>query len=39
MVNVGGIDRGLRIVAGAALLLLSFVGPLAETLTGFVPGE
>jgi hypothetical protein len=32
MVNVCGLDRGLRIVAGAALLLLSFVGPMAETL-------
>lgn len=32
MVNVGGVDRGLRIVVGAALLLLTFIGPLAETL-------
>jgi len=32
MVNVCGFDRGLRIVAGAALLLLSFVGPVTETL-------
>jgi len=32
MVNVGGVDRGLRIVAGAALVLLTFIGPLAETL-------
>jgi hypothetical protein len=32
MVNVGGVDRGLRIVAGAALVLLSFVGPVTETL-------
>jgi hypothetical protein len=32
MVNVCGVDRGLRIVVGAALLLLSFVGPVAETL-------
>mgnify|MGYP001812586167 FL=1 len=31
MVNVCGVDRGLRIVAGAALLL-SFVGPIADTL-------
>jgi len=32
MVNVGGVDRGLRIVVGAALVLLTFIGPLAETL-------
>ncbi len=32
MVNVGGEDRGLRIVVGAALVLLTFIGPLAETL-------
>ncbi len=32
MVNVGGVDRGLRIVVGAALVLLSFVGPVTETL-------
>lgn len=32
MANVGGIDRGLRIVVGAALVALSFVGPWTETL-------
>ncbi|UCE76491.1 MAG: DUF2892 domain-containing protein [Gammaproteobacteria bacterium] len=32
MINVCGVDRGLRIVVGAALLLLTFVGPVAETL-------
>lgn len=32
MANVCGIDRGVRIVAGAALLGLSFVGPWTETL-------
>ena len=32
MANVGGIDRGLRIVAGSALVALSFVGPWTETL-------
>lgn len=32
MANVGGVDRGVRIVAGAALLALTFVGPVAETL-------
>jgi len=42
MANVGGIDRGLRIVAGAALVALSLVGPFRETLypwglIGFLP--
>jgi hypothetical protein len=32
MANVCGIDRAVRVVAGAALLLLSFVGPWAEAL-------
>ena len=32
MVNVCGVDRGLRIAVGAVLLLLTFVGPVAETL-------
>ena len=32
MANVGGIDRGLRIVVGAALVGLSFIGPFTETL-------
>jgi len=32
MANVGGIDRVVRIVAGAALVALSFVGPYTETL-------
>jgi hypothetical protein len=32
MANVCGADRGLRIVVGAALVLLTFVGPLAEQL-------
>ena len=32
MVNVGKVDRGLRIGIGTGLLLLTFVGPLAETL-------
>lgn len=32
MANVGGIDRVLRIVVGAALLALTFVGPFTETL-------
>ena len=32
MSNVGGIDRVLRILAGALLLGLTFIGPLAETL-------
>jgi hypothetical protein len=32
MANVCGVDRGLRIAVGAALLLLTFVGPVAETL-------
>ncbi len=46
--NVGGIDRGLRIVLGIALLALVFVGPqtpwgwiglvpLATGLMGFCP--
>jgi len=30
--NVGGVDRVLRIVVGAALVLFSFAGPFAETL-------
>lgn len=30
--NVGGMDRILRIVVGAALVVLTFVGPLAATL-------
>lgn len=32
MANVGGIDRGLRIAVGTALVALSFVGPWTETL-------
>ncbi|HHJ18195.1 MAG TPA: DUF2892 domain-containing protein [Gammaproteobacteria bacterium] len=32
MANVCGIDRGFRIVAGSVLLVLTFVGPLADTL-------
>jgi hypothetical protein len=32
MINVCGVDRVLRIVVGAALLLLTFIGPVAETL-------
>ena len=32
MTNVCGIDKGLRIVAGLVLLLLTFVGPFAEVL-------
>ena len=32
MTNVGGIDKTLRIVAGAALLALTFVGPFTEVL-------
>lgn len=32
MANVGGVDRVLRIVAGIVLIVLSFVGPVAETL-------
>lgn len=30
--NVGGVDRILRIVVGAALLVLTFVGPFTATL-------
>lgn len=30
--NVGTVDRTLRIVAGAALIALTFVGPFKETL-------
>jgi hypothetical protein len=30
--NVGGMDRVLRIVVGAALLVLTFVGPFKEVL-------
>lgn len=30
--NVGGIDRLIRIVVGAALLVLTFVGPWKEVL-------
>jgi len=32
MANVCGIDRFVRIAAGAALLALTFVGPWTETL-------
>jgi hypothetical protein len=32
MANVGNVDKGIRIVAGAALLVLTFVGPFAATL-------
>jgi hypothetical protein len=32
MANVGGVDKVIRIVVGAALLLLTFVGPYADTL-------
>jgi hypothetical protein len=32
MANVGGIDKVVRIVAGAALLALTFVGPFTATL-------
>jgi hypothetical protein len=32
MINVCGVDRVLRIVVGAALLLLTLIGPVAETL-------
>jgi len=32
MANVCGIERGIRIVGGAVLLALTFVGPVAETL-------
>jgi hypothetical protein len=32
MANVCGIDKTLRIVVGAALILLSFVGPWVEAL-------
>ncbi len=32
MANVGGIDKVVRIVAGAALLVLTFVGPFTATL-------
>jgi len=32
MLNVGGIDRVLRIVVGAAVLALTFFGPFTETL-------
>ena len=42
MTNVGSIDRIARILAGTLLLVLTFVGPLAQTLfpwglLGFVP--
>ncbi|MFC1772892.1 DUF2892 domain-containing protein [Pseudomonadota bacterium] len=42
MTNVGGTGRTARILAGALLLVLTFVGPLAQTLSpwgllGFVP--
>lgn len=42
MANVGGIDKVLRIVGGAALLALTFVGPFTGTLypwglVGIVP--
>lgn len=32
MANVGSIDKILRIVVGAALLVLTFVGPFTATL-------
>jgi hypothetical protein len=32
MANVGAIDKAVRIVAGAALIALTFVGPFTETL-------
>lgn len=32
MANVGGVDKVIRIVVGAALLLLTFVGPYADIL-------
>ncbi len=32
MANVCGMDRGIRIVAGGALLALALVGPLADML-------
>ena len=32
MANVGGVDKTIRIVAGAALLVLTFVGPFTATL-------
>jgi len=35
MANVCGFDRVFRVVAGAVVLLLSFVGPWAEVLFPF----
>lgn len=32
MANVGGIDKVVRIVVGAALIALTFVGPFTATL-------
>lgn len=32
MANVGGIDKVVRIVVGAALVALTFVGPFTATL-------
>ena len=32
MANVGQVDKAVRIVAGAALLVLTFVGPFTATL-------
>jgi len=32
MANVGQVDKAIRIVAGAALLVLTFVGPFSATL-------
>ena len=32
MANVGGVDKVIRIIVGAALLALTFTGPFAEAL-------